>query len=225
MKKISELYRYKREYGRWSRTANLSVNDKAKLIIHPIEPLYMPDAVTEFLEIKFDEVMVEPNGKTEVFLNFPIEFGVFVESNGKTEVLDVFTLKYPKYSLYGSPSRGVITRWYQSKTYTSPPFSRNFKEGIMRLSIENRSGDWTTISRVVVYERGMNLYFDSHVVSMDVDVVVTLNGIAEVTAVDRPLHEGMTRSYKMYKPRKSTNFSNISGAVVDTMFTMDSGLK
>lgn len=225
MKKENSLYHYHREFGRWSRSANISVDENAKFIIHPIEPLYMPDAVTEFLEIKFEEIIIEPGGKTEVFLNFPIEFGVFVEVNGKAEVIDVFTLKYPKYSLYGTASRGAITRWYKSKTHTTPPLSRNFKEGILRLSIENKSFEWVPVSRVIIFDKGMSLYFDEHVVSMDADMIITLNGTAEVTAVDRPLHELMMKSHKMYKPRRTSTFTNIPGAVADNVFIMDSGLK
>jgi hypothetical protein len=225
VKKEGGLYHYHREFGRWSRSADIAADEKTGLVIHPIEPLYMPDAVTEYLEIRFGEVIIGPEDSTEIFLNFPVEFGIFVETGGKTEVIDVFTLKYPKYSLYGTASRGIITRWYQSGTYSSPPLSRNFKEGILRLTIENKSAEWVAVSRVIIFDKGMQLYFDEHIVSMEAGMVIGPNGTAEVTAIDRPLHEGMMRAHKMYKPRKNSAFSNIPGAVAEGVFTMDSGLR
>ena len=145
------LYHYRRAIGSWVREANISAPN-GRMIIHPIEPLYVPDAVTDFLEIRFDEIMIEPNGKTVVFLTFPIEIGVFIESKGKSDIIDVFTFKSPKYSLYGASNRGVITRWHQSNTYYYPPQVKNYEEGILRLTIENGSGDWAYVSRVILYE-------------------------------------------------------------------------
>lgn len=194
------------------------------MLIHPVEPLYVPDAVTDFLEIRFEEIMIEPNGKTVLFLTFPIEIGVFIDSKGKADVIDVFTFKPPKYSLYGASNRGVITRWHQSKVYYYPPQVKNYEDGVLRLTIENSSGDWVYVSRVILYEKGMYVYYDDQVVSMAAEMTIVNRETADVTGVDRPLHEDMTRSLRMYRPRRTTSFANIPGAVIDTTFTMDSGL-
>ena len=217
------LYHYRRALGKWTREANISAKD-GRMLIHPIEPLYIPDAVTDFLEISFEEIMIEPNGKTVVFLTFPIEIGVFIESKGKSDIIDIFSYKSPKYSLYGAANRGVITRWHKSKTHYYPPPVKNYEEGLLRLSIENRTGDWVSVSRVIIYEKGMHLYFDEQVVSMAAQMIILQEERAEVLGVDRPLNDEMTRSLKMYKPRRSSAFSNMPGALIDSVFTMDSGL-
>lgn len=217
------LYHYRRAIGSWVREANVS-SSNGRMLIHPVEPLYVPDAVTDFLEIRFEEIMIEPNGKTVLFLTFPIEIGVFIDSKGKADVIDVFTFKPPKYSLYGASNRGVITRWHQSKVYYYPPQVKNYEDGVLRLTIENSSGDWVYVSRVILYEKGMYVYYDDQVVSMAAEMTIVNRETADVTGVDRPLHEDMTRSLRMYRPRRTTSFANIPGAVIDTTFTMDSGL-
>lgn len=223
LEQTRSLYHYRRVLGNRTREANISVKD-GRMFIHPIEPLYIPDAVTDFLEVSFDEIMIEPMGKTVVFLTFPIEIGVFIESKGKTDIIDTFTYKTPKFSLYGAANRGVITRWHKSGTYYYPPKVKNYEEGLLRLHIENTTSDWVTVSRVILYEKGMHIYFDDRVVSMAAQMMIIREDAAEVLGVDRPLNDEMSRSLRMYKPRRSSGFSNIPGAVVDSLFLMDAGL-
>ena len=77
--------------------------------------------VTDYLEIWFDEVMIEPRGTSILFLTFPIEIGVFIQASGVTSVLDVVSFKTPNF-LYCSANRVVITRWH--KFGVSPPILR-----------------------------------------------------------------------------------------------------
>lgn len=218
-----DMYRYHRELGKWKRDTNLSVKD-GRMLLHPVEPLYLPEAVTDYLEIRFDEVMIEPRGTSIIFLTFPIEIGVFIQTAGTTSILDVVSFKTPKYSLYGNANRGVITRWHKSSVSAYPPRVPNYMEGVLRLQIENATDDWVTVSRAVIHEKGMQIYFDEHFVSMAAEMLITNTYTAAVTGIDRPLHEGMTRSLRMYESRRSTSFSNIPGALIDSIFTMDAGL-
>ncbi len=218
------MYHYRRMIEKAVREATISSSSGCRMLIQPVEPLYIPDPVTDFLEIKFNEIMIEPNGKTVVFLTFPIEIGVFIDSKGNTDVIDIFTFKSPKYSMYGSAHRGVITRWHKSQTYTYPPQVKNYEEGILRLTILNTADEWVYVSRVLMYEKGMFIHYDDHVVSMSAEMTILNRETADVIGVDRPLRPDMSRSIRLFKPRKMTAFSNISGVVADTIFTMDSGL-
>lgn len=218
-----DLYNYHRALGQWKRDASISAKN-GHMIIHPIEPLYLPEAITDFLEVNFDEIMIEPRGTSIVFLTFPIEIGVFVEASGAANILDVVSFKSPKYSLYGSANRGVITRWHRSKTYSFFPQIKNYEEGILRLEIQNTTTDWVSVSRVVIFEKGMRIYFNDRIVSMSAEMIVTSADSARVTGVDKPLREGMTPSLRMYEPRLSSTFSNMAEALSDMVFVMDSGL-
>lgn len=218
-----DSYSYHRKLGKWKRDTNISLKN-GRLILHPVEPLYIPGSITDYLEVRFDEIMIEPRGTSILFLTFPIEIGVFLEASGVESVLDIVSFKLPKYSLYGSANRGVITRWHKSLVSSYPPRVKNYEEGVLRLQIENTTNDWVNVSRAVIHEKGMQIYFDEHFVSMAADMVITDPNTATVTGVDRPLHEGMIRSLRMYEPRRSTTFSNVSGLLVDTTFIMDMGL-
>ncbi|MDE2443237.1 MAG: DUF432 domain-containing protein [Methanocorpusculum sp.] len=218
-----DMYHYHRELGKWKRDTNVSVKE-GRMLLHPVEPLYLPEAVTDYLEIRFDEVMIEPRGTSILFLTFPIEIGVFIQASGVTSILDVVSFKTPKYSLYGNANRGVITRWHKSGVFSYPPRVRNYLEGVLRLQIENTTDDWINVSRAVIHEKGMQVYFDEHFVSMAAEMVITSGGTAAVTGVARPLHEGMTRSLRMYEPRRSASFSNAAGSLIDSTFIMDAGL-
>jgi hypothetical protein len=223
LEQTQELHHYHRAIGNWILETDIFAPN-GRMSIHPVKPLHIPHAITDFLEIRFDEIMIEPNGKIVLFLTFPIEIGVFIESKGKSDVIDIFTFKQPKYSLYGVLNRGIITRWHQSKTYYYPPQVKNYEEGILRLTVKNNSDDWTHLSRTVLYEKGMHIYYDNHIVSMTVDMNISSRDTADVIGVNLPLRENMTRSLQMCRPQRTTTFTNIPGTVVDAIFTMDSGL-
>lgn len=99
------------------------VSDTGEVIINPVEPVNLPEEVTNYLQIEFSPMMIEPGASRTVYLKFPVEIGVLVESAKDIKVLDVFALGTQKYTLYGSPTTGVIARWYQSEVYPEIPRS------------------------------------------------------------------------------------------------------
>ncbi|HJJ91116.1 MAG TPA: DUF432 domain-containing protein [Methanocorpusculum sp.] len=223
MKPNQDMYHYHRELGRWKRDINVCVRE-GHMLFHPIEPLFLPEIVTDYLEIQFDEVMIEPHSISVFFLTFPLEIGVFVQASGVTKILDVVSFNTPKYSLYGSVNRGVITRWYKSGVFLSPPHVQNYQEGILRLKIENTTDDWVNVSRVIIHEKGMHVYFDEHCVSMAAEMIISFGGTAAVTGVSLPLYKDMTHSVRMYESRGSTPFFHTSISLIDSTFIMDAGL-
>ncbi len=218
------MYHYRRALGNWKTEKNVSMSN-GSLLIHPVEPLNLPDNVTDFLEIGFDPIMIEPEGRCVVFVTMPIEIGVFIESeSGETEVLDIVSYIYPKYSMYGNSSRGVITRHHTRSVYYYPPNVRNYQSGLLKLEIENRTNGWVNIGRVVLYQKGLFLYFDEHIAASTATVVITSPDVATVTGIDYPIREGMTPANRVFVSRKITPFYNVPGMLNDTVFTMDMGL-
>lgn len=218
------IYQYHRNIKDWKYSASIAVTD-GSCLIHPVEPLNLPENVTDFLEIVFDEIRVEPNGKTVVFLTIPIEIGIFIESrDGNSTLLDVVTFTYPKYSLYGSANRGVITRYCKSAVYMDPPLLQNHIEGTVRLEIENTTHEWASVSRVIIYQKGLVLYYDETSVSACAVMTITAPDVASVYGIDLPLRPEMTQCAQIFDGRKTTPFYNIPGMLVDKVFTMDMGL-
>ncbi len=98
------------------------VSDTGEVIINPVEPVNLPKDITNFLLMEFSPMVIEPGTSRTVYLKFPpVEIGVFIESARDIEVLDVFGLGTQKYTLYGSPTTGIIARWYRSAVYPEIP--------------------------------------------------------------------------------------------------------
>jgi len=218
------FYHYKRAIGDWKTDINVSI-DGGHMLIHPVEPLNLPDNFTDFMEIKFNPIRIEPSGKCVVFLTMPIEIGIFLESKkGSVDILDIVSYVYPKYSLYGGSNRGVITRFHESKVYYYPPSMKNFEAGLLKLEIENKSDEWATVGRVVIYQKGLYLYFDQNFVAASAEMTIISSDVAVVTGINAPVCPDMTPSNRLFKSRKLSPFYNVTGMLNDTSYTMDMGL-
>ncbi|HJJ86087.1 MAG TPA: DUF432 domain-containing protein [Methanocorpusculum sp.] len=219
------MYNYKRDIVGWKHESNIATQTET-FYLQPIEPLNLPDNVTDFIEIEFKEITIEPDGKAVVFLTIPIEIGVFLEAkNGDRNLLDIVTFCHPKFSLYGAASRGVITRFHKSEVYAMPPSVDNYKEGLLRLEIENDTDEWATIGRVVIYQKGLVLYYDETTVCACAKMIIRSSDVADVVGISQPFREGMTESIQVFEFRKTTPFCNIEGALLDSTFTMDMGMR
>ncbi|MBR4987630.1 MAG: DUF432 domain-containing protein [Methanocorpusculum sp.] len=219
------MYHYKRDIIGWKHEAHVA-SQNGIFYLQPIEPLNLPDNVTDFIEIKFKEITLEPKSTTVVFLTIPIEIGVFLEAKtGERTLLDIVTFCHPKFSLYGSASRGVITRYYESQVYALPPTVRNYQEGLLRLEIENDTEEWATVGRVVLYQKGLNLYYDESAVSACAKMVIRTHDVADVYGIDQPIREDMIQCLQIFESRRTTPFCNIEGALLDSTFTMDMGMR
>ena len=219
------MYHYKRDIVGWKHESNIATRT-GTFYLQPIEPLNLPDNVTDFIEIEFSEITIEPEGKAVVFLTIPIEIGVFLEAgNGDRNLLDIVTFCHPKFSLYGAASRGVITRFHKSEVYAMPPSVDNYKEGLLRLEIENDTDEWATVGRVVIYQKGLNLYYDETTVSASAKMIIRTHDVADVVGIDQPIREEMTESVQVFEQRRTTPFCNIEGALLDSTFTMDMGMR
>lgn len=219
------MYHYKRNIIGWKHEAHVAVQNGA-FYLQPIEPLNLPDNVTDFIEIRFREITIEPNGNAVIFLTMPIEIGVFLETkDGERNLLDIVSFCHPKFSLYGAASRGVITRYHESEIYTMPPAVKNYQESLLRLEIENNTSEWATVGRVILYQKGLNLYYDESTVSACAKMIVQNKDAADVFGVNLPIREGMTECLQVFEQRKTTPFCNIEGVLLDTTFTMDMGMR
>jgi hypothetical protein len=177
------------------------VSDTGEVIINPVEPVNLPKDITNFLLMEFSPMVIEPGTSRTVYLKFPVEIGVFIESPRDIEVLDVFGLGTQKYTLYGSPTTGIIARWYRSAVYPEIPAVEAFREGVMELSIHNASHEWVEVSTAVFESVDMKIYYDDLVASSATMKILSPN-LAETDFIDAPLRPGMTKSVELYAARK-----------------------
>ncbi|MDD1659454.1 MAG: DUF432 domain-containing protein [Methanomicrobiales archaeon] len=173
----------------------------SRLLVHPVEPFYTGSETAGHLELEFPPLIIEAGATETIFLTFPVEIGIFVEGLRETEILDVFSVNRPKYSLYGSPHRGIITRFARSARHREPPTVDGTREGVLKLAIRNSLSEWTRVSRVVMDEAEIHLYV-AEFAAMLAMMRITGREAAEVTGVDRPLKGGMRRAHDFFTAKK-----------------------
>lgn len=193
-------YQYRRDLAGEQVEKSISVG-LSRLLVHPVEPFHAGSGIAGHLEVEFPQLILEAEATETIFLTFPIEIGVFVEGLRETEVLDVFSVEKPKYSLYGSPHRGVITRFARSGRHREPPAVEGFRQGVLKLTIRNSLSEWARVSRVVLSEAEMHLYVSGFAGMMAV-MRITGRDVAEITGIDRALKGGMSRAHDLFTARR-----------------------
>lgn len=197
---VDGLLTYRRRCDRQT-FERILVSNTGEVIINPVEPVNLPKDITDFLQIEFSPMMIEPGATRTVYLKFPVEIGVFVESARDIEVLDVFAPSTQKYTLYGSPTNGIIARYYESAVYPEIPPVEPFHEGVVELSIQNICREWVEVSRVVFESTDMKIYYGDFVAATATMKILTKT-MAETDFVDAPLRPGMVKSVELYATRK-----------------------
>ncbi len=171
-----------------------------KIVLNPVEPVNLPKNITSLIEIEFKEkIVVEPKSRLTIYVTFPIEIGVFVV-NKSLNVLDVFTLNSLKYTLYGTPGRGVICRYWLSGVYGSPPKLDCLREGIVELEISNSSDSWVEVGRIVLDVYSMKIYYDDSKVISKAVMNITSRGVAETQFLDG--NYNMKKAVEIYVAKK-----------------------
>ena len=193
-------YQYRRDLAGDRVEKAISVG-LSRLLVHPVEPFYTGPETAGHLELEFPGLIVEAGATETIFLTFPVEIGVFVEGIRDTEVLDAFSVGPPKYSLYGTPHHGVITRFARSGRHREFPDVDGAREGVLKLTIRNMLPEWAKVSRVVMDDQEMHLY-SSEFAGLVAVMRITGRETAEITGIDRALKGGMSRARDFFTARR-----------------------
>lgn len=177
------------------------VSKTGEFIINPVEPHNLPENITEFLLMEFSPIVIEPDATQTVYLKFPVEIGVFLESAKDIRVLDIFGLGSQKFTLYGSPTDGLIARWYKSEIYPEIPPVEPLREGVMELSIHNAYTEWAEVSYAVFDTTDMKIYYDE-IVAISASMKIIARTLAETNFADKPLRPGMAKAIELHVARK-----------------------
>jgi len=209
---------YIREIG--DKTVEKSLfSSEQKVTIQPVEPLNLPKELTSSLLIDFENPIVIDSGmKKDIFATFPIEIAVFLESGSPEKPFDIFTLAKQKYTLYGDVKTGTICKYWATQQNANPPEELDpLIEGIMALSIINRTKEWKEVTKVVFDAYGMKIYYDDEKVGMKGVMFIKEEDLSETGFSNKPLVENMTKAREIYRKKKSA----IKGG---TKFVMESGI-
>jgi uncharacterized protein len=200
VERSASQYTYKRTC-RGESVERTIASESGSIIINPVEPLNLPKEVTRYLEVHFNTIFVEPEVTRKLYLTFPVEIGVFIRAKEDNDLLDVFSLAKPKYSLYGPPDYGRVTRWHESLVYPEAPEINPLREGVLELTLVNGGKTWIEVSRAVFVNAGMTIWYGDYVL-MSAKMELYSNMVAETRILSTPGKKGMTRSIPAYSARK-----------------------
>ncbi|MFP4001114.1 MAG: DUF432 domain-containing protein [Thermoplasmata archaeon] len=196
------------------------VAEEQKMTIHPVEPLNLPKDITSSLLLEFENPIVIDSGKEkQIFTTFPVEIAVYLENQSADKPLDIFSLAKQKYTLYGDVKTGTICKYWSTDQRTNIPEDIDpLIEGIISLTLINRTNEWVEVSKVVFDAYGMKLFYDENKVGMKGAMFIKDEDLCETGFSNKPIEEGMTKAREVYK-RKS-----LPAIKSGTKFVMESGI-
>ncbi len=137
----------------------IATDDLLKISILPLPPQNVPANYTNHMMlVLLEPIVLNKNNTTECYLTMPIEVGIVIDSH----ILDVYSLGYTKYALYGLPERGIICRYAKSNIYTQIPKVDPFREAIVKCLFKNYSDNIKIIKKLIFPISGANLYYDDN---------------------------------------------------------------
>jgi hypothetical protein len=200
IERSAPLPRYLRTCGN-ERVEKILPAGEGVIIINPVEPVNLPLPLSPYLEIGFPALVLPPRSERELFLTFPLEIGVFFEAGGDLHVLDVFSKVPAKFSLYGSPASGQITRWHRSGVWEQAPAVDRLLLGILDLMVRNPSSVTVEVTRTVLDSGSMRLFYGDYV-TMAAVMEVYSPAIARTTVRETACSPGRERCIELYTARK-----------------------
>ncbi|MCV0430253.1 MAG: DUF432 domain-containing protein [Nitrosopumilus sp.] len=132
------------------------------LEITPIRPLNHPARRTNYLYLDIGSpIFLSSGSSADVFVNCPIEIGVFLINGETHESLDWFTCNPndSRFCLYGSPESGTLCKYAHSEIVESHDSSIPYINGVMKINLKNDLSRGLTISKLVFPITEHSLYY------------------------------------------------------------------
>ncbi|MCD6111348.1 MAG: DUF432 domain-containing protein [Thermoplasmata archaeon] len=175
--------------------------ERATVKLLPVEPVNLPGGLAQQLHISFKKpLLLPPRGNALVCLVFPVEVGVFVKAGTLYKVVDIFTLARQKLTFVGDFEKGRVSKYYESDLHTEIPPVSPLKEGVLRLRLRNRSGEWQNVERVSIPAEDIKIFYGPNLVSMTAEGVMMKGEIVKLEVKETPLKRGMKPSAELYRP-------------------------
>ena len=113
------------------------------------------------------------------------------------QAVDIFSFCPQKYSLYGPSGGGVITKYYASDIYPSPPDTDQYCTGVLCLEIDNKTSEWANIGRTVLDGYSMKIYYGQYV-SMLARMRILSPTTAETEFIRNPAASDFQKAIEIY---------------------------
>ncbi|OWJ55014.1 DUF432 domain-containing protein [Pyrodictium delaneyi] len=170
--------------------------------IYPAPPIFYPEHITNYIMIRFKEPIVVKPGSSEKFWTL-VDFDVVaVVGSGSTsyEIVDAFpSTGMCKYALYGSPSRGILSRYIVTRVYGESKSEEC--RATIAINIVNKSMKPVKISRIVFPGHSFSLFYSQDsVIGSSLYVTVT-SPFTAVVSLREPSISNMHRAPRLIEQR------------------------
>ncbi len=195
------------------------VSKEGKITLHPVEPLNLPKELTSSLLIEFENpIVIDSKMKKRLYTTFPVEIATFFEGTDTERPLDIFSLSRSKYTLYGDVKTGTICKYWSATQSTHPPEEIDpIIEGLLELTIVNRTEEWKEVTKVVFNAYGMKIYFDEEKVGMKGRLYIKGEDSSETGFSSEPISEDMAKAREIYRKKRTA-------IDIGSKFVMESGI-
>ena len=161
-------------------------SDTTKIELAPIRPLNYPARRTNHIFLQFDkEIYLSENSAASIFVNCPIEIGVFLVHDSNHDSLDWVTCDplNSRFGLYGSPDTGTLCKYAKVSMATDYNDSEPYVEAVMQIVVENTLSFGQSISKVVFPITDNNIYYQNSKAIVD-GLKITMKKRAAVNIAD-----------------------------------------
>ncbi|NND86519.1 MAG: DUF432 domain-containing protein [Nitrosopumilus sp.] len=197
-------YRYSKDSD--SNTTELLTTEKSILEIElaPILPITLPSKKSKYIMFNFnDKIYVDANSKSNIYVQFPLEIGLFIiGSNDSRRLLDSFTLdpENSRFGLYGNPDNGIFCNHFDVKTESSGKIqSIPYRQGILKITMHNPLDHEIVVGTLVFLVSNHTMYYVNNSTHVD-DLTFTIkqdagmNSFAKISSVPLECQNGWSVS-------------------------------
>lgn len=131
----------------------ISRQDSVILGVFPIPALLTPKPLAKYVYLRFKSpVLMEQRSESIFYSTMPIEVAIYRQHEDEELLVDAFRTLKQRYSLYGSPERGVLCRY---KEVNIDPAKINisaqkYEEALLKIIVRNGIDNIVRISKVVI---------------------------------------------------------------------------
>lgn len=134
-----------------------------KIEVSPIRPLNHPARRTSHVFLQFDkDIFLPENSTVTVFVQCPVEIGIFIINYEHKDSLDWFTCNpsNSRFGLYGSPDTGILCKYFDTQIVDSHADSVPYVNGIMKILIKNELPGGHSLGKIVFPITDNSVYYD-----------------------------------------------------------------
>lgn len=163
-------------------------SDQIVIEVCPIRPLNYPARRTNYVYLQFDrDIFLVGNTTAAVFVQCPIEIGLFLIHDGHKDSLDWFTCDphNSRFGLYGQPDSGTLCKYSEIQIVGSSDESVPYVNGVMRILLKNEIDNGRAINKIVFPITDNSVYYENNKAIFDnLDAIIKKRGRTEYVDVN-----------------------------------------